>query len=64
MRYDNDLKEIYEHCIENIQGDIDKIKALMEELIRRIEESELSDDEWRELDKLATKVLLLLDDIV
>lgn len=63
MNFENEIRALHEYYMEQVHGKVDRAKGIIESLSIEIQDAELSEDEWRKLDELAVKALIVLDDI-
>lgn len=63
MSFENEIRALHEYYMEQVHGKVDKAREIIESLSIEIQDAELSEDEWRRLDELAVKALIVLDEI-
>ncbi|MGG0667889.1 hypothetical protein ABE073_05085 [Lederbergia citrisecunda] len=54
-------KDMYEVAMENVLKRLDVAKAYLEQLSSELYDVDLSEDEWRKLDKILNKAMVSLE---
>lgn len=56
-------RELYERTMDDIHSKLNVIKSAVENLSLLIEETELTDEEWRKLSGMVDRIAIKLDEI-
>lgn len=63
MSREDKVRMMYECHMDVVYSRVDKARSVIEKLSAEIDNVELSEDEWRKLDELVTKVMIAIDNI-